>query len=206
MIGFVVQVLFLINEASGTEKFWDEMDTRARMASHSKSGSVRQSFTATKSQREAFDDKESIWSTILPQFRNAKKELRRQTLIFKALREEFILERSLDPSFEPTPLPQRVEEDFNFGRYLSLSQALVLSHIVEVEERTWFLFALGTCAFFGICELAGRDIEVCVMCDEMNSAYVAACNAFVLTFFRYRYTLKDHFIHLGGDWMGCLVQ
>jgi len=157
MVAFVIQVLILIQEASETEKQWEDMDIMSRMGTAS-----QRSLSITKSSRDAILEykKESFWMVFCPQFRNQKAELKRMHLIFKALREEFILERSLDPSFAPAPHNQRVETDFNFGRYLSLAQAHTLTRIVEVEERTWFLFALSTCAFFGMCLAVGRDIEI----------------------------------------------
>lgn len=158
MVFFVFQVLILIKEASETEKQWDEMDLLIK-AGKSRS---RKSMAARQSTREAFMDekKERLLAYCFPQLRNKKKEQRRMHFIFKALREEFLLERSLEPSFAPAPHDRRVEDDFDFGRYLALAQARTLTRIVEVEERTWMLFGIGIIVFFAICLLANRDVEL----------------------------------------------
>jgi hypothetical protein len=73
---------------------------------------------------------------LIPLLRNNDALLNEDELIFKALRSEFILERSSEAPFQPAPEEKRIENDFNFGRYLSLSLTHLLTHVVEVRILT----------------------------------------------------------------------
>jgi len=84
-------------------------------------------------------------------------------LIFQALRHEFILDRDLEPPFAAKSGENgqyRLNaKDFNFGRYLSLAQAHILTHIVEVEIHTWLFFAIGVILWYYIANAVHRSIE-----------------------------------------------
>ena len=69
-------------------------------------------------------------------------------LLFEALRQEFILERDVEPPFRPAPEEHRVSEDFPFGRYLSISLGQFLTHAVELDEWTLVFFILATMGYY----------------------------------------------------------
>ncbi|KAL7559193.1 hypothetical protein ACA910_013200 [Epithemia clementina (nom. ined.)] len=156
MVFFVIQVLILIQEASLTEQQWEELDELAKMPG----SRISMTGAVSMSMHQNFKKKDSIFALCFPQLRDRKIERAQMHLTFKALREEFLLERSLDDPFHPAPEDKRVDSDFNFGRYLSLAQAYTLTRIVEVEDKTWFFFGVLIIAFYGVCQLVGRDIEV----------------------------------------------
>jgi len=81
----------------------------------------------------------------------------KEQLLFEALRQEFILERDIEPPFRPAPAEHRVSEDFPFGRYLSISLGKFLTHTVELEEWTLGFFVVGTLGYYLICCLVDED-------------------------------------------------
>jgi hypothetical protein len=131
MIFFVCQVLVLVQEAAQTEKEWIDLDRLCRLhpedvtTAASVRGAIRNGLARVNS-----------YSALIPLIRNTDAEVKEDELIFKALRSEFILERSSEAPFKPTPGEKRVENDFNFGRYLSLSLTHLLTHVVEVRILT----------------------------------------------------------------------
>lgn len=157
MVFFVFQVLILIQEASLTEKQWEELDALAKMPN----SRISVSFVS-QSMRGALLKKDSVLSFCFPQLRDRNTERNQNHLIFKALREEFLLERTLEHPFDPISEEKRIDPDFNFGRYLSLAQAYTLTRIVEVEDKTWLFFGFLVVVFYGFCELVDRNVEVSV--------------------------------------------
>ena len=160
MVFFVIQVLIMIREASITERQWEEMDALAKEERNSSCG-LSMTGVSQSMQRQFFQ-KDNMFALCFPRFRNREADRAQMHISFKALREEFLLERSLDDPFDPATADQRVESDFNFGRYLSLAQARTISRIVEVDLKTWLFFGIIIVVFFGICLLVGRNIEVSV--------------------------------------------
>jgi hypothetical protein len=131
MIFFVCQVLVLVKEAAQTEKEWTALDRLCRLHPEdvTTAASVRGAIQTGPSRGNSF-------SALMPLLRNNDAEEKEDELIFKALRFEFILERSSEAPFEPVPEEKRIENDFNFGRYLSLSLTHLLTHVVEVRIVT----------------------------------------------------------------------
>ena len=57
-----------------------------------------------------------------------------------------MLDRELDYPFQPSV--EKMEEDFNFGRYLGVCQSILLQKVVHVKIFTWVLFALGVVVYY----------------------------------------------------------
>ena len=200
MVFFVIQVLILIQEASLTERQWEELDALAKMP-NSRISRVR---SISQSMHQNFQKKDTIFALCFPQLRNRKIEKAQMYITFKALREEFLLERSLDDPFHPAPEDKRVEADFNFGRYLSLAQAYTLTRIVEVEEKTWFFFGILIVGFYGICILVGRNIEVCRK-DFVLKSTCSINNTNAAKQLPFGWATGD-FLDLCRRWMVCLSR
>lgn len=124
----------------------------------------------------------------------------REEVVFKFLRREFILDRSLDAPFSPKDPDKRVEDSFNFGRYLGLAQIHILSHAVEVQQKTWLFFAVMAIAFYFIAKLVHEK----VMVSSLSSFGVLM---YVICFF-HPLTICASFVGfgMGMGWfgMGCL--
>uniref|UniRef100_A0A7S1VF95 EF-hand domain-containing protein n=1 Tax=Grammatophora oceanica TaxID=210454 RepID=A0A7S1VF95_9STRA len=162
MVFFFLQVVILIRHAMENEKHWQSMD-RDLLSVHFAVGGG-----GAKSNKNGANDLSSvssnlggggggskgvrsIWSTmreknsflsLLPFFRNTKLEEQEDAYYFYALRKEFLLDRNLEYPFEPTSEGQRLNPDFNFGRYLGLSLVAFLTNIVDVSNMTLVFFCL----------------------------------------------------------------
>ena len=162
----------MIRQALKTEALWRQLDREIRFpetALHSLSSSTLGQPSADKFN----DDEDNLWIhsfgplirfwrnlrlsnsfiSLFPYFRNEEEELKVNRMYFRAMRDEFILERSLEPPFDPLPVSQRIDPMFNFGRYLGLCQVKFLAQIVEVDTITLLLFAVGAIAYFFFCRL-----------------------------------------------------
>jgi hypothetical protein len=139
MIFFVVQVLVLVQEAGESEVDWLEMDRKARDPD---ANWAERAESYRQHQQQSFL---RSYTSLL--FRNKGLEKEDDLLLFKALRDEFVLDRDLDYPFRPSE--QRVDQDnFNFGRYLSACMGGLLTHVVEVTITTWLFFALATVVYY----------------------------------------------------------
>ena len=154
MISFVLQVLVLVAAAMETEQDWVEMDQAARDSDDSSAnqkleedwerngaellqpGKTAGGTNASRTWRYFFG--------LLPCFCNKKAQRSEDLVLFRALRNEFLLERSSQYPFHPEPEDNRVGNDFNFGRYLGINQGTLLAHVVEVSVTTWTFFGFLT--------------------------------------------------------------
>lgn len=84
----------------------------------------------------------------------------KELTLFRALRTEFILERSLEPPFHPTEESKRVPEDFEFGRYLSICLGKNMAHVVHVSVISWGFFLLLTFGFWELMMMLHNDLVV----------------------------------------------
>jgi Ca2+-binding EF-hand superfamily protein len=150
MVFFFIQVLVLIRQATLTEKYWLELDNDYRRpestilpavpSTHSTFWIVRMWRTLRHS---------NGYCSLLPFFRSARAEREVDRVYFKALRDEFILDRDMDhPPFTPVPPEQRLSYDFVFGRYLGLCLIKYLARVVDVTNTTLILLAIGTIVFY----------------------------------------------------------
>lgn len=150
MVFFVAQVLVLVSEAMATEQEWMQMDKMARDPHLAKEWERR---AEKYVDRTKIKDKRSFklvrdLTRLLPFLRDRKEQRKEDLIMFKALRDEFLMERNHSPPFLPAPVNQRVSPDFNFGRYLCICMGTLLSQVVEVSIITWVMFALMTCVYY----------------------------------------------------------
>jgi hypothetical protein len=127
MIFFVFQVVVLVKEAEKLEEEWSALDQLCRLDPND--------VTTAASLRKAHKKRlfrGNSFSTLL----NSVAEAKEDEVIFKALRSEFILERGIEAPFKPAPEEKRIEDDFDFGRYLSISLTHLLTHVVDVRIAT----------------------------------------------------------------------
>lgn len=162
MVFFVMQVLILVQEAMQTEDTWMSFEKAARDPAMAETwGQRAQSYyeDGVESRRQSFNAARDI-SHLLPMFRHRKRQHREDQIMFKALRDEFIVERAPDYPFSPAPESRRVSSDFNFARYLSMSLGTMLSQVVEVNIITWFTFAVLTVVYYLYCVLVNENLTV----------------------------------------------
>ena len=192
MIAFVVQVIVLVSEASTTEDKWERMDTKCRELRLAEGRHDDALVFPSSSEQEAAIHLRSIyWLTrFFKGFRDKKEYDRKEFFMFQALRNEFILDRGLEPPFEPRPVISEAD-DFNFGRYLSLAQAHILTHIVEVKVHTWICFAAGALCWYLICISVNRHEETLAWIWLAIGWLVLCAN---LVFEQHLYNLRRTFI------------
>lgn len=157
MVFFVVQVMFLVKFAAETSNHWIKMDKECR---DELIASNNGEWAPTEEERHAISDlrKESWITRFIPQLFDKEAEKIRDTVIFRALRHEFILDRSDEPPFQPQASEKRL--DFDFGRYLSIAQSRGLAHIVEVEQEAWVCNAAGTIAFYMFALMVQESMQI----------------------------------------------
>lgn len=157
MVGFVIQVLGMINEAEEQQEEWHKLDEKIiHEAEHHH----------TEDDHEVMDALHaSKWYMLLCSrlWIGGEGVEKREAAVFKALRTEFILDRDIHPPYTPAPPERRVNDHFNFARYLGLAQIHILSHVVEVENRTWVFFALLAVLFYFIALLVDEMTMVSLL-------------------------------------------
>jgi len=143
MIIFVIQVLVLAKQGMNTEREWLKMERKCHNSAY------------------------IAKITTNPEGRDDEKQL-----LYHALREEFINERSMDPPFLPTSIEHRVPADFNFGRYLSISLGNTAAHIVHLHESSWAFFIFFTIVVYVIFIALDLNMEVSLTsCHEGSRRY-----------------------------------
>jgi hypothetical protein len=149
MIFFVTQVLQFIRFAEHQQHEWTSLDARIRNEQL-----ISQNHRLTTEEREALNRlHETPWYALISRhfwFDSSENIRRQEELVWRALRTEFILDRSLDPPFTPIDQVKRLDSTFHFGRYLGLAQIHVLSHAIEVEQETWLFFAGTTVLYYAV--------------------------------------------------------
>ena len=149
MVFFFIQVVVLIRQAIRTERRWLELDKDYRRP-ESESAQPQPMMERSYLNRMWTRLRHSNgYISLLPFFRSEKTEQEVGRAYFKALRDEFIQDRSMDPPFAPAPEAQRLKYDFVFGRYLGLCLIRFLSRVVDVTNITLILLAIGTLLFYG---------------------------------------------------------
>jgi hypothetical protein len=140
MVFFVISVLSLVASAKSVDKKWRTMnlasqDEKYMEQAHAMSGGYPTNFLSY------------LCNFLLPG--TEKKDYRNDLKLFAAVRQEFLLERSLEPPFEPHA-SDKLPADFHFGRYLSVNLAHTLQHTVHVQVSTWVFFAFLTLGLTGL--------------------------------------------------------
>ena len=170
MIFFVVQVLILVAAAMDTENEWIDMDRAARdPALVEEWGRRAESYCDhNKAERRQSFRRAREVTSLLPGMRDRKAQRQEDLILFKALRDEFLLERSPIYPFHAAPDDRRVSPDFNFGRYLGINQGSLLAQVGEVSIITWTFFAFLTVIYYiyvvsvNANIVVSRDLCVCV--------------------------------------------
>jgi len=158
MVFFVIQVLILVNEANQTAEEWLEWERAVR------NPDVSWSQRAVDYQVHASTTYTVMrwiqsYASIMPCCKNVQMNRQHALLLFKALRDEFVLDRELEYPFSPSQ--EQVEEDFNFGRYLGACQASMLEKVVHVKIMTWIFFAVGVVVYYLFVLMVHCNREVC---------------------------------------------
>jgi hypothetical protein len=168
MVFFVVSVLTLVGGAEKTEKTWSTMDKACRDSEYLRV------LDDLESNDESRNEEESGWLiyfaklVLLPScFRSKSKDYRKSLSLFRGLRSEFVLERSLVAPYTPNAT-NHVEEDFNYGQYLSICLGHELAHVVHVNLLTWVLFALLTLLLYGVAMAVANRITVSCRCRRQG--------------------------------------
>ena len=163
MVVFVVQVMEDVREGMKTAEEWMDIDRDCRdpefvgrlLAEKREEDAKGAAGGGTAPRR--FWDRVSPYVLFLPQFRRMTSERRNDKLLFYALRHEFILERSVEPPFKPADPRVRVEDNFNFGRYLAICLGEKMAHVVEIDALTWVcLAAFGSIMFCTLLVVGGN--------------------------------------------------
>jgi calmodulin len=162
MTFFVIQVLILVSAATETEQKWIELDKAARDPSLFDEWERQTELfcDSFRTQRRRSFHKAREVTDLLPLLRDRSAQDREDRLLFKALRDEFILERAPHYPFHPSPEEKRVSADFNFGRYLGINQGSLLGQVVEVSIITWAFFAFLTIVYYGYVILVNENVSV----------------------------------------------
>mmetsp|Transcript_51930 Transcript_51930/g.155858 ORF Transcript_51930/g.155858 Transcript_51930/m.155858 type:complete len:681 (-) Transcript_51930:308-2350(-) len=166
MIFFLVQVIVALNQALTHEKKWLQMDAMSQDIEY---------VTKLRAQNSSNMDHET-----------------RELLVFASLRDEFIKERSIEPPFSPSQGKDRIPDDFNFGRYLSICLCKTLAHSVHVNIITWVFYALLTVLLYAVWLLEGYNLVtlawtwvglcyvIIILADILNRYLVGVRNAFAV--------------------------
>jgi Ca2+-binding EF-hand superfamily protein len=147
MVFFVVCVLGLVFCAKHMEGYWRQLEIACRddeymeqaVSFSRSSGLLDEVCAGDKSLRS------TTWlgfcqSRFFPSRKKTSqaKQFVKSLLLYSGIRREFILERSTEYPYNPKE--NRVDDDFNFGRYLGINNGRVLSEIVDVDITTWSFF------------------------------------------------------------------
>lgn len=155
MVFFVINVLVLVYGGQAMEKTWWLYDTACRDAKYMAQLDSLSSPGISKTTYVQY-----LCETFFP-CRSTTRRLRSELQLFRGLRQEFVLERSVKPPFAPHATNQ-VEDDLNFGRYLSICLGHELAHMVHLSYYTWIFLGAVTLAFYGIALSLDNSMEVSV--------------------------------------------
>ena len=184
MVFFVVQVLVLVQEAGETEQEFLAMERAVR------DPDVNWTELATSYQQHLQQSFLQSYTSLL--FRDKVHQQDEDVVLFKALRDEFVLDRDLDYPFSPSK--DRVDDNFDFGRYLSTCMGSILTSVVQVNISTWVFFATGTVVYYGYALLV----------DENETVRYWPRNDFVHEALTDRFRLAGTGLDVGNHGMGRL--
>ena len=155
MVFFVISVLTLVYGAQDMEERWYTMNRSCLDSSYMER---LDSIPDPNSNRSGWFS--YLCQTLVPCITkcHSTREWRSELRLFRSLRQEFILERSVEPPFDPNLNP--VASDFDFGRYNSICLGHTLGHIVHLNILTWGFFAVLTVVFYASMMAVENEIEV----------------------------------------------
>mmetsp|Transcript_30078 Transcript_30078/g.66603 ORF Transcript_30078/g.66603 Transcript_30078/m.66603 type:complete len:717 (-) Transcript_30078:73-2223(-) len=159
MVLFVLLVLKLVSDGMKTEEEYHELDRETRDPQHI-AKCVDRVAQAEQTPVPFLRRCKLLFTSAFPSIRSRRNASVADLLHFYALRREFILERSVEPPFQPAAEKNRVPEDFAFGRYLSISLGHTLAHSVHLGMTTWLCIALFTILFFFVMMAAEAQVVI----------------------------------------------
>lgn len=161
MVFFVIQVLILMYGAMKTEEEWLDMETQVRNPTTGHDMQERaQAYYENEDTQEKNANVCYEMMSLIPGMRRNNLELHENEILYKSLRDEFILERAVEPPFKPSPEQSRVENDFNFGRYQGICLGQMLGQVVNLHTTLWYSFMLASVIYYGFVLLVGGRVEV----------------------------------------------
>lgn len=178
MIFFVLQVLVLARGAMKSQDEWLRMerDVRNPLKAHVMEERAKHYYGDENDNRASSSQHGPLWEIfhLLPFMRRYNMELHENEILYKALRDEFILERSVDPPFAPFSSPEkRLQADFNFGRYLGIALGQMCGQIVDLNRNAWAFFMVLAVLYWGFVLLIHKNVEVSVF--FIVCMYVCLC-------------------------------
>ena len=105
MVFFFIQVLVLIRQAMANERQWIALDRE-----HNTMTSITQSSRNRLKEYWAKMRHANSFVSLLPFFRNTENEKEVDRIYFRALRNEFLLDRDMNAPFSPSPASQRLHD------------------------------------------------------------------------------------------------
>lgn len=175
MVFFVGFVLLLVKEASQMEHEWRQMDKACKDPLYmgklvdeqdndiSSGGAGRNNILLPSKSWLEYLYKSSLLLFCSNNKKSSSSAFQKDLLLFHGLRQEFLLERASDdsPYFPPAADNHRVDQNFQFGRYLNVCLGHTLGNVVEVYPITWCCFVVLTIVYYGIlCLVSSNDAWV----------------------------------------------
>jgi len=162
MVFFVVNVLVLVHGGEAMEKTWRAFNTACRDPEYLAKLDALEEDNKPSQCRTSYIQYLFWQNMVVPfRWRTSRKGEREHLQYFRAMRREFVLERSFEPPFAPhLGHKDRVPEDFDFGRYLSICLGHNLQHMVHLSIYTWMVLGLFSLIFYAIAVIIENDKEV----------------------------------------------
>ncbi|CAB9510770.1 Troponin C, isoform 1 [Seminavis robusta] len=155
MVFFVINVLVLVRGATAMKRTWWIYNRACRDDKYmAEMNAILALHTAAEEETTYL---RYLCQELLP-FRSSKRSLRSELGLFRGLRHEFVVERSLDPPFLPHD-QNCVPDEFDFGRYLSICLCHELGHIVHLKIPTWIFLGGVTAVFYVIALFVENRLE-----------------------------------------------
>lgn len=196
MIFFVGLFLLLIHEATAMEREWLKMDRACNDNAYM--------MKFLEKNRNDLTKPPPNWPKYLYRIFFSKTNahgFERDLMVFYGLRKEFLLERSSEAPFEPAG--NRLDESFNFGRYLSVCLGHTLEKVVEVYPITWGCFMVLTLIYGTLC-LISSDASVSVRPRMVFVRLAGDAGLDVMLIGQNFFTFTDVCMDLGTQWLGCV--
>ena len=109
----------------------------------------------------SYMDEMCTWRSYVARSFSCKSDFFTDLLLYYGIRNEFLLDRSLEPPFHPMEEGEnRLDNDFNFARYLGICLGHTLGHVVELDDKTWAFFGILTILYYILLMLTSNDIYV----------------------------------------------
>jgi hypothetical protein len=158
MAFFVTSVLMLVKGAQQVEEDWFLMDLACRSSDYIQ-GVADKVHSSPDHNHYRNNNIMPTWRSFVVQSLSTTSNFHADLILFYGIRTEFVLERSVVPPFEPAP-NNGLDDDFNFGRYLSICLGHTFSHVVELEDKTWAFFGFLTILFYGLLMMTSNNLTV----------------------------------------------